>query len=79
MKRVLAIAAVLVFLVSSSHLYAAEKQYADGQIITVEKKFHDRVLYYQVKYSDHPGRSVLRDYIAIGRSDAVDGVHASAR
>ena len=48
MKRILAIAAVLVFLLlSSSHLYAAEKQYAHGQIITVEKKFHERVLYYQ--------------------------------
>jgi hypothetical protein len=47
MKCILAIAALLVFLVSSSHLYAAEKQYEDARIITVEKKFHDRVLYYQ--------------------------------
>ena len=29
-------------------LRAAEKQYVAGQIITVEKKFHERVLYYLV-------------------------------
>jgi hypothetical protein len=48
MKRTLSIAALLVLLVSSSRLYAAEKQSEDGRIVTVEKKFHDRVLYYQV-------------------------------
>ena len=44
----LASAALLVFLLSSSHLYAAEKQYEPGRIVTVEKKFHERVLYYLV-------------------------------
>jgi hypothetical protein len=29
-------------------LHAAEKQYVAGQIITVERKFHERVLYYLV-------------------------------
>ena len=29
-------------------LHAAEKQYVAGQIIAVEKKFHERVLYYLV-------------------------------
>lgn len=29
-------------------LHAAEKQYVPGQIIAVEKKFHERVLYYLV-------------------------------
>jgi len=48
MKRMLASAALLVFLLSSSHLYAAEKQYEPGRIVTVEKKFHERVLYYLV-------------------------------
>ena len=48
MKRPLASAALLVFLLSSSHLYAAEKQYEPGRIVTVEKKFHERVLYYLV-------------------------------
>ena len=48
MKRILASAALLVFLLSSSHLYAAEKQYEPGRIVTVEKKFHERVLYYLV-------------------------------
>ena len=44
----LASAALLVFLLASSHLYAAEKQYEPGRIVTVEKKFHERVLYYLV-------------------------------
>jgi hypothetical protein len=48
MKRILASAGLLVFLLSSSHLYAAEKQYQAGRIVTVEKKFHERVLYYLV-------------------------------
>jgi hypothetical protein len=48
MKRMLANAALLVFLLSSPHLYAAEKQYEPGRIVTVEKKFHERVLYYLV-------------------------------
>ena len=48
MKRMLASAALLVFLLSSFHLYAAEKQYEPGRIVTVEKKFHERVLYYLV-------------------------------
>jgi hypothetical protein len=48
MKRMLASAALLVFLLSSSHLYTAEKQYEPGRIVTVEKKFHERVLYYLV-------------------------------
>jgi hypothetical protein len=48
MKRILVSAGLLVFLLSSSHLYAAEKQYEAGRIVTVEKKFHERVLYYLV-------------------------------
>ena len=48
MKRILAIAAAAGVPVSFSNLYAAEKQYETGRIITVEKKFHDRVLYYLV-------------------------------
>ncbi len=48
MKRILPSAALLVLLLSSSHLYAAEKQFEAGRIVTVEKKFHERVLYYLV-------------------------------
>jgi hypothetical protein len=48
MKRILASAALLAVLLSFSHLYAAEKQYETGRIVTVEKKFHERVLYYLV-------------------------------
>jgi hypothetical protein len=48
MKRILASAALLVLLAFSSRLYAAEKQYEPGRIVTVEKKFHERVLYYLV-------------------------------
>jgi hypothetical protein len=48
MKRILVNAALLAVLLSFSLLQAAEKQYAPGRIITVEKKFHTRVLYYLV-------------------------------
>ena len=48
MKRILASAALLVLLSFSSRLYAAEKQYEPGRIVTVEKKFRERVLYYLV-------------------------------
>ena len=48
MKRILLHAALLATLLSSSGLYAAEKQYEPGRIVTVEKKFHERVLYYLV-------------------------------
>jgi hypothetical protein len=48
MKRILASVTLLVFLFSFSHLFAAEKQFLTGRIITVEKKFHERVLYYLV-------------------------------
>jgi hypothetical protein len=48
MKNILASATLLLFLVSSCHLYGAEKQYEAGRIVTVEKKFHERVLYYVV-------------------------------
>jgi hypothetical protein len=48
MKRILASAALLVLLSFSYHLYAAEKQYEPGRIVTVEKKLHERVLYYLV-------------------------------
>ena len=48
MKRIVASAALLTVLLSFSNLYAAEKQFETGRIITVEKKFHTRVLYYLV-------------------------------
>ncbi len=48
MKRILPNAVLLVLLSFSSNLYAAEKQYEAGRIVTVEKKFHERVLYYLV-------------------------------
>jgi hypothetical protein len=48
MKRILASAALLVLLLFFSRLYAAEKQYQPGRIVSVEKKFHERVLYYLV-------------------------------
>jgi hypothetical protein len=48
MKRIVASAALLAVLFSISNLYAAEKQFQTGRIITVEKKFHERVLYYLV-------------------------------
>ena len=48
MKRILASVTLLAFLFSFSHLFAAEKRYLPGRILTVEKKFHERVLYYLV-------------------------------
>jgi hypothetical protein len=48
MKRILASVALLAFLFSFSHLFAAETRYLPGRILTVEKKFHERVLYYLV-------------------------------
>ena len=48
MKRILASAALLAVLFSLSDLYAAEKQFQTGRIVTVQKKFHERVLYYLV-------------------------------
>ena|SRR5258708_3984105 len=48
MKHVWAIALLLVVLVSLPGLRAAEKQYAGGRIVNVEKKSHERVLYYLV-------------------------------
>jgi hypothetical protein len=50
MKRIfiLATAVLLTVLLSSLGLHAAEKQYVSGEIVTVEKKFHERVLYYLV-------------------------------
>ena len=49
MKHILASAALLAILLSACPLYAAEKQdLTAGRIITVEKKFHERVLYYLV-------------------------------
>lgn len=47
-KRVVAKVALLAVLFTFSTLYAAEKQYEAGRILTVEKKFHTRVLYYLV-------------------------------
>jgi hypothetical protein len=50
MKRIFsfAIATLLVALLPLAVLRAAEKEYVPGQIVTVEKKFHERVLYYLV-------------------------------
>jgi hypothetical protein len=48
MKRILASAALLAVLFCFSHLHAAEKQFETGRIVTVQKKFHERVLYYLV-------------------------------
>ena len=48
MKRILSSAALLALLLFFPRLYAAEKQYEPGRIVTVEKKFHERVLYYLV-------------------------------
>ncbi len=47
-KHFLAIAALLVVLVSLPSLQAAEKLYGPGRIVSVEKKAHERVLYYLV-------------------------------
>ena len=41
-------AALLAILFSLPDLQAAEKQFRTGRILTVEKKFHERVLYYLV-------------------------------
>jgi hypothetical protein len=46
MKRILPSAALLVL--SFASLYAAEKTFEAGRIVTVEKKSHERVLYYVV-------------------------------
>ena len=48
MKRIPASVALLAVLFSFSNLYAAEKQFATGRVVMVEKKFHTRVLYYLV-------------------------------
>ena len=48
MKRTWAIAALLIGLVPVTCLRAAEKQYAPGRIANIEKKAHERVLYYLV-------------------------------
>jgi hypothetical protein len=47
-KRVVVTAALLVVPLFLPALRAAEKQYQAGRILTVEKKFHTRVLYYLV-------------------------------
>jgi hypothetical protein len=47
-KRILVNAVLLGVLLSISTLQAAEKQFEAGRILTVEKKFHERVLYYLV-------------------------------
>lgn len=39
---------MLAGLLSVANLYAAEKQFESGRIVSVEKKFHERVLYYLV-------------------------------
>jgi hypothetical protein len=41
-------AALLVALLSVTNLYAAERQFQTGRIVSVEKKVHERVLYYLV-------------------------------
>lgn len=46
MKYLLASALLLSCLLSLPSLKAAEKQYEAGRIVDVEKKSHDRVLYY---------------------------------
>ena len=48
MKRIFASTALLAVVISGSWLLAAEKQFDAGRIVTVEKKFHTRVLYYLV-------------------------------
>jgi hypothetical protein len=48
MKYFWAISVLLVVLVSLPGLRAAEKQYEAGRIVSVEKKAHERVLYYLV-------------------------------
>lgn len=48
MKHTWASAVLLVVLIWLPGLQAAEKQYGPGRIISVEKKSHERVLYYLV-------------------------------
>lgn len=48
MKHFWAIAVSLAILVSLPDLWAAEKQYGPGRIVSVEKKARERVLYYLV-------------------------------
>jgi hypothetical protein len=48
MKNLWARAGLLAFLISLPGLKAAEKQYQTGQIVSVEKKSRERVLYYLV-------------------------------
>jgi len=48
MKRFWAIAVLLMLLLSVPALQAAEKQYGPGRIESLEKKAHERVLYYLV-------------------------------
>jgi hypothetical protein len=48
MKRFRAIAVLLMLLLSVPALQAAEKQYGPGRIVSLEKKAHERVLYYLV-------------------------------
>ena len=48
MKRIPAIAALLATLISLSNMHASEREFAPGRIVTVEKKSHQRVLYYIV-------------------------------
>jgi hypothetical protein len=48
MKYLLPIAMLLSFLVSVPSLDAAGKQYETGRIVDVEKKTHEKILYYLV-------------------------------
>ena len=48
MNRFWAVLALLVFLVCLPALEAAESRYETGRIVAVEKKSHERVLYYLV-------------------------------
>ena len=48
MKCFRAIAVLLMLLLSVPALQAAEKQYGPGRIVSLEKKAHERVLYYLV-------------------------------
>ena len=48
MKYFVASAVLLAFLVSECSVQAAEKPYETGRIIDVEKKSHERILYYLV-------------------------------
>lgn len=48
MKRLLPSAVLLLVVFSFAGLHAAENTFAAGRIVTVEKTFHERVLYYLV-------------------------------